>query len=47
MPAVLAPRFTAPVLLLMLRPAVLLYVPPVVPVRVTLAVPLLQKGEPP
>ena len=42
MPAVLAARFTAPVVLLMLKPAALLYVPPVVPVRVTLPVPLLQ-----
>ena len=47
-PPVLAARLIAPVVELMVRPAGLaLYVPPAVPVRVTLAVPVaLQYGDP-
>jgi hypothetical protein len=47
-PALLEPKVIAPVLELIERPeGVALYVPPVLPVRVTFAVPPeVQKGEP-
>ena len=43
MPAVLVPRLTAPVEALIDNPAVELYVPPGVPVWVTVAVPALEQ----
>ena len=46
MPAVLAARLISPVLLFRDRPVVELYVPPVVPVWETDAVPVAQKGLP-
>ena len=46
MPAVLAPKSIAPVLVFILNPAVDEYVPPASPVCVTLAVPVAQYGLP-